>query len=68
MNLHPLMVIDRGITVVGTLVGTRTETLEALEFVRRGVVKPKVNLLGFKELDQAAKKSAANTGKVVLKF
>jgi propanol-preferring alcohol dehydrogenase len=51
MSLHPLTLIDRGINLLGTLVGTRTETLEALEFVRRGVVKPVVESLNFDELD-----------------
>ncbi|EMT69388.1 Alcohol dehydrogenase 2, partial [Fusarium odoratissimum] len=51
MSLHPLTLIDRGINLLGTLVGTRTETLEALEFVRRGVVKPMVESLNFNDLD-----------------
>ncbi|PKS05460.1 hypothetical protein jhhlp_008837 [Lomentospora prolificans] len=51
---HPLAVIDRGIRIIGTLVGTRTETLEALEFVRRGVVKPVVNMIRLEDLGQAA--------------
>lgn len=59
MSLHPLTLIDRGITVIGTLVGTRTETLEALEFVRRGAVKPKVKLIRFEELDRVANKPVA---------
>ncbi|KAG5655678.1 hypothetical protein KAF25_009177 [Fusarium avenaceum] len=67
MSLHPLTVIDRGITVIGTLVGTRTETLEALEFVRRGSVKPRVTLASFEDLDQAAHKPAT-ASKLVLKF
>ncbi|KAM0545423.1 hypothetical protein ACHAPJ_011328 [Fusarium lateritium] len=67
MSLHPLTVIDRGITVIGTLVGTRTETLEALEFVRRGSVKPKVTLTSFEDLDEVAHKPAT-AGKLVLKF
>lgn len=51
MTLHPINVIDRGIRIIGTLVGTRTDTLEALEFVRRGAVKPVVSTVGFDELN-----------------
>lgn len=58
MSLHPLVLIDRGITVLGTLVGTRTETLEALDFVRRGVVTPAVNIIGLEELSDVARNLA----------
>lgn len=54
MNIHPLLLIDRGISILGTLVGTRTDTLEALEFVRRGVVKPTINPMRLEDLDQVA--------------
>ncbi|KAF5245909.1 hypothetical protein FAUST_1496 [Fusarium austroamericanum] len=54
MSLHPLTLIDRGIKLLGTMVGTRTETLEALEFVRRGVVKPIVQTVGFDQIEDLA--------------
>jgi len=50
LSFHPLVVIDRGIRIIGTLVGTRTETIEALEFVRRGVVKPITNTIHLEDL------------------
>ncbi|KAM5376264.1 hypothetical protein ACJZ2D_005635 [Fusarium nematophilum] len=68
MNLHPLTLIDRGITLVGSLVGTRAETLEALEFVRRGAVKPIVNLMEFEDLNNVADKFATAKGKFVIQF
>lgn len=39
---HPLWMIDNGWKVMGSSVGTRADILEALEFVRRGVVVPRV--------------------------
>ncbi|KAF5024147.1 hypothetical protein F66182_3781 [Fusarium sp. NRRL 66182] len=68
MSIHPLTLIDRGIRLLGTLVGTRTETLEALEFVRRGVVKPIVQTVSFDELDDLAERFSTTTGKLVIKF
>lgn len=59
IELHPLTLIDRGIRLFGTLVGTRTETLEALEFVRRGVVKPVVETVSFEELGDLAERFSA---------
>lgn len=41
-SLHPLQLIDHGYKITGSAVGTRKDILEALEFVRRGLVKPKV--------------------------
>ena len=40
MNIHPLEFIDRGIRITGSVTGSRGDILEALDFVRRGVVKP----------------------------
>ncbi|RBR05270.1 uncharacterized protein FIESC28_11401 [Fusarium coffeatum] len=68
MNLHPLKLIDRGIKLLGTLVGTRTETMEALEFVRRGVVKHVVQSVSFDEMDDLGKKFATTSGKLVIRF
>lgn len=42
VQFHPLAFIDYGFKVIGTAVGTRTDILEALEFVNRGLVIPKV--------------------------
>lgn len=41
-NIHPLQFISAGYKIMGSAVGTRRDTLEALEFVQRGLVKPKV--------------------------
>lgn len=39
---HPFLCIALGFKIMGTAVGSRRDTLEALEFVKRGLVKPKV--------------------------
>lgn len=41
-SIHPLQFIQYGYRIMGSAVGTRRDTLEALEFVQRGLVKPKV--------------------------
>lgn len=41
-SMHPLQFIAGGYKVKGSSVGTRKDTLDALEFVRRGLVTPKV--------------------------
>lgn len=60
MELHSLHFTDKGITLVGTLVRTRTDKLEALAFVRRGVVKPAVKTISLDDLLAIA----ADVGKV----
>ncbi|KAH8886541.1 NAD(P)-binding protein [Thozetella sp. PMI_491] len=68
MSLHPLQLIDKGITLVGTLVGTRLDCLEALEFVRRGVVKPSTTIVALEDLNQVASKIATDPKKYVVRF
>lgn len=41
-SMHPLQFIAGGYKVKGSSVGTRKDTLDALEFVQRGLVTPKV--------------------------
>ncbi|KAL8382031.1 hypothetical protein RB595_006016 [Gaeumannomyces hyphopodioides] len=43
ISFHPIKLIDTGIKITGSMTGTRKDVLEALEFVRRGVVVPKVH-------------------------
>ncbi|KAM0817686.1 hypothetical protein AB5N19_03493 [Seiridium cardinale] len=68
MTLHPLQFIDKGIRLIGTLVGTRMDTLEALEFVQRGLVKPLVHTIALDELPEAIKTVANTSGKYVVRF
>lgn len=53
--VHPLQFIGKGIRVVGSAVGTRGDILEALEFVRRGVVEPRVELTTLDSLTEIAR-------------
>lgn len=41
-TIHPLQFIADGFKIMGSAVGTRRDTIEALEFVKRGLVRPKV--------------------------
>jgi alcohol dehydrogenase, propanol-preferring len=51
IQFHPLQFIDMGFQVIGSAVGTRADILDALEFVRRGEVVPKVQSAKLDELD-----------------
>lgn len=62
VNFHPLLFIDRGIRIIGSAVGTRGDILEALEFVRRGLVKPDIKIIGLDDLNAVAQ----DFGKVCL--
>lgn len=68
MALHPLQFIDKGITLIGSLTGTRTDTLEALEFVQRGAVIPSVNIMPLDKLPAVASRVGETTGKYVIRF
>lgn len=41
-SVHGLQFISDGYKIMGSAVGTRRDTVEALEYVRRGLVKPRV--------------------------
>lgn len=63
-SIHPLQFIQSGYKIMGSSVGTRRDTLEALEFVRRGLVKPKTQwaeLARMSELMDEVMKGKVNT-------
>lgn len=66
--LHPLRLIDSGIRVVGSLVGGRGDIAEALEFVRRGVVKPKIICIRPEDLNEYARKLPELGAKLVVRL
>jgi propanol-preferring alcohol dehydrogenase len=66
--IHPLRLIDSGIRIVGSLVGGRGDIAEAMEFVRRGVVKPKVVCIELDELNDYTQKINELEGKLVVKL
>lgn len=51
VNIHPVWFIGKGIRVVGSAVGTRQDILEALEFLKRGAVKPTVDVVSLDQLN-----------------
>jgi propanol-preferring alcohol dehydrogenase len=56
VQFHPLQFIDMGIRIIGSMVGTRGDVLEALDFVSRGEVVPAVQMKKLKDLDEIAHK------------
>lgn len=64
VSFHPIQFIDMGIKIVGSIVGTRGDVLEALKFVSRGEVVPRVQIAKLAELDRIAQ--AFKTGTVSL--
>jgi len=66
MQLHPLTFIDNGIRLIGTVVGTRADILEAVEFVRRGTVVPRVEIVSLADITKVTKLCAS--GKATTKY
>ncbi|KAK0385556.1 hypothetical protein NLU13_6735 [Sarocladium strictum] len=70
IGFSPTHLIDGGFRVIGSLVGSRKEVGEAADFVRRGLVKPEVRVVGFGELAAALAdiRQGREARKVVLKM
>ena len=62
--------VIKGLRVMGNLVGSLKENLDALEFVRRGAVKPHTTVRPFKDLPQVYEELEEGkiSGRVVLKI
>ncbi|KAM5354858.1 hypothetical protein ACJ41O_001504 [Fusarium nematophilum] len=67
---HPLWMIDNGWTVKGSSVGTRADILEALEFVKRRVVIPKIKWAELEDIEGLMHKMSQGQlqGKYVMKL
>ncbi|KAM6511794.1 hypothetical protein FALCPG4_016788 [Fusarium falciforme] len=67
---HPLWFIDNGWTVKGSSVGTRADILEALEFVRRRVVIPRIKWADLEDVEGLMQKMSKGQleGKYVMKL
>ncbi|KAJ4248420.1 hypothetical protein NW762_012757 [Fusarium torreyae] len=67
---HPLWMIQKGWKIIGSSVGTRSDILEALEFVKRRVVVPKVRWADLTELERLmeAMSKGQLQGKYVIKL
>lgn len=63
-------IVVRGLRITGNLVGSLKECLEAVELVRRRVVKPRVTVREFKELPKVYEEMEKGDimGRVVLKI
>ncbi|KAJ4152084.1 hypothetical protein NW765_017593 [Fusarium oxysporum] len=68
VSFHPLLLIDRGIKIVGSSVGTHQEMLEAIRFVERGLVKPVINLRLLDDLPGIGSEFLQAVGKFVIRF
>lgn len=62
-------VVIKNLNIVGNLIGSLQECLEAVDFVRRGVVKPKVEVRDFKDLEEVYERLEKGEikGRIVLK-
>ena len=63
-------IVIKGLYITGNLVGSLKECLEAVELVRRGVVKPKISVRPFKELENVYEELERGdvAGRIVLKI
>ena len=61
-------IIIKGLHITGNLVGSLKDCLDAVEFVRRGVVRPKISVRPFRELPEAYKELVRGevSGRIVL--
>lgn len=56
VSFHPLLGISKNVRIIGSAVGTRKDIWEAIEFVKRGSVKPMVEMASLNDLSEIAKK------------
>ncbi|KAE8443694.1 hypothetical protein EG329_001466 [Mollisiaceae sp. DMI_Dod_QoI] len=70
VTFHPVTFIDLGIRIIGSAVGTRLDIREALTFVQRGLVVPKVHMAKLEELSEIGEQitSGKAIGKFVIRF
>ncbi|KAH7368379.1 alcohol dehydrogenase [Plectosphaerella cucumerina] len=68
LSFHPLLLIDTGIKIVGSAVGTQQDILEAIDFLERGAVRPQVVLKSFEDLPGIAPQLSKQTGKIVIRI
>lgn len=63
------MIVIKGLKITGNLVGSLSECMEAVELVRRGVVKPNVVVRPFRELSKVYEEMEKGdiSGRIVLK-
>ncbi|KAJ5192167.1 alcohol dehydrogenase [Penicillium cf. viridicatum] len=67
-SFHPLLLIDQGIEIVGSAVGTKGDILEAIGFVEQGHVKPVITVHGLDELPGLMGDFNQVAGKIVIRM
>ncbi|GAO51923.1 GroES-like protein [Saitoella complicata NRRL Y-17804] len=62
--------IARGIRIMGTSTGTLPDTVEALEFLARGQIKPRIEVRGLGDVEEVLKEieGAKVNGRIVIKM
>ncbi|RAH74215.1 alcohol dehydrogenase [Aspergillus aculeatinus CBS 121060] len=68
VSFHPLTLIDYGIRFVGSITGDRRDVLEAVQFVLRGLVKPRTVLIDLVDLNNYARQVNQLPGKLVVRL
>ncbi|PCD26774.1 hypothetical protein BFJ63_vAg4706 [Fusarium oxysporum f. sp. narcissi] len=70
ISFHPLWFIDNGWTVKGSAVGTRADILEALQFVKRRLVIPKIKRANLEDIEGLMEQMSKGQleGKYVMKL
>lgn len=68
ISFHPLRLIDYGIRIIGSITGDRVDVAEAAEFVRKGLVKPRVTEIDIQELGEYAGRVNELEGKLVVRL
>ncbi|PYH45017.1 zinc-dependent alcohol dehydrogenase [Aspergillus saccharolyticus JOP 1030-1] len=63
-------IVIKGLRIIGNLVGSLKECMEAVELVRRGVVKPEIKVRPFKDLPQVYEEMEKGdiAGRIVLQI
>ncbi|KAL4883186.1 hypothetical protein BJY04DRAFT_226660 [Aspergillus karnatakaensis] len=62
VSFHPLLLIDKGIRIIGSAVGTRDDIREAVELLVSGKVVPDVQVIEFDKLISVLDPKCANQG------
>ena len=63
-------IVIKGLHIVGSLVGSLKEGMEALDYVRKGIVKPQIQIRKFRELPQVYEELEKGdiSGRIVLQM
>ncbi|KAI1608289.1 alcohol dehydrogenase [Exophiala viscosa] len=68
VRFHPLLGISKNIRIIGSAVGTRKDIWDAIDFVKRGVVTPRVEKAALDDLTEISKTFQKTPGKYVIRF